>query len=245
MATITNGEAGSSVRSKINSTGVKLHKFDATTAPTTGDDSGDGYEVGSHWFDVTAGVLYACVDATLTAAVWKEVITATDLDALSTKAAPVLADSFVVIDSQDSDEAKTMKVSAVVRTLHGEVVELEVFAPATNVATGDGAAYVYLPAKVNGWDLSAVFIGHITAGTGTGTTTVQIRNHTDSQDMLSTRVTIDPTETTSLTAAAAVVDATHDDVATGDLIRIDVDAIPNGTAPKGLYVVMTFIPPAS
>tara|TARA_B110000285_G_scaffold201514_1_gene236202 strand:- start:911 stop:1483 length:573 start_codon:yes stop_codon:yes gene_type:complete len=47
-----------------------LNKVDATTAPTADDDSGDGYEVGSVWIDVTNNVAYTCVDATATSAVW-------------------------------------------------------------------------------------------------------------------------------------------------------------------------------
>lgn len=50
-----------------------LDKLDATTAPTVNDDSGDGYAVGSHWFDVAADKTYLCLDATVGAAVWKEV----------------------------------------------------------------------------------------------------------------------------------------------------------------------------
>lgn len=50
-----------------------LNKLDATTAPTTGDDSGDGYSVGSIWIDVTADRAYICADATSTAAVWLRV----------------------------------------------------------------------------------------------------------------------------------------------------------------------------
>ncbi len=49
-----------------------LTKRDATTAPTADDDTGDGYEVGSGWIDVTADKEYICLDATSTAAVWTE-----------------------------------------------------------------------------------------------------------------------------------------------------------------------------
>lgn len=45
----------------------------ATTAPTIGDDSGDGYEAGSLWVDTTGDVAYICVDPSLGTAVWKEV----------------------------------------------------------------------------------------------------------------------------------------------------------------------------
>lgn len=45
----------------------------ASVAPTAGDDSGDGYSVGSTWIDTTNDKGYVCVDATVAAAVWKEV----------------------------------------------------------------------------------------------------------------------------------------------------------------------------
>lgn len=48
-------------------------KVDATTAPTTTDDSGSSYEVGSVWVDVTNDKAYICLDATVSAAVWTEV----------------------------------------------------------------------------------------------------------------------------------------------------------------------------
>jgi hypothetical protein len=79
----------------------------------------------------------------------------------------------------------------------------------------------------------------ITAGT-TGTTDIQIHNVTQAADMLSTKITIDSAETGSDTAAAAaVIDTANDDVATNDVIRVDVDAI-STTAPKGLIVSLVF-----
>ena len=48
-----------------------LHKIDATADPTTGDDSGDGYAVGSIWVNTTSDDVFICQDATLTAAVWE------------------------------------------------------------------------------------------------------------------------------------------------------------------------------
>lgn len=51
----------------------RLDKFDATTAPTANDDSGDGYEVGSIWVDTTADDAYICLDNTSTAAVWAQI----------------------------------------------------------------------------------------------------------------------------------------------------------------------------
>ncbi len=43
----------------------------ATTNPTVNDDSGDGYDIASFWYNETTEVLYFCADPTLTAAVWK------------------------------------------------------------------------------------------------------------------------------------------------------------------------------
>lgn len=48
-----------------------LHRYDATSNPGTGDDSADGYSIGSLWHNVTADNLYVCMDATVGAAVWK------------------------------------------------------------------------------------------------------------------------------------------------------------------------------
>ena len=73
---------------------VKLNKLDATAAPTTGDDTGDGYAVGSLWVNVTADTSYICVDATSTAAVWLRIdnTTAGPLNKLDATAAPTTGD---------------------------------------------------------------------------------------------------------------------------------------------------------
>lgn len=55
-----------------SASGGPLNKFDATADPTTGDDTGDGYSVGSHWVNVTADKVFVCADATAAAAVWKD-----------------------------------------------------------------------------------------------------------------------------------------------------------------------------
>lgn len=52
--------------------GIKSN-LSASVAPTTGDDSGDGYAVGSVWIDTTADKAYFCLDATVAAAVWTEI----------------------------------------------------------------------------------------------------------------------------------------------------------------------------
>lgn len=118
-------------------------------------------------------------------------------------------------------------------------VGLIAFEFTTDVATGDGAHYFVVPSSMGGMDLVSVHAEVITAGT-TGTTDIQIHNLTQTADMLSTKITIDSGETGSDTAAAAaVIDTANDDVATNDVIRIDVDAV-STTAPKGLIVTLEF-----
>jgi hypothetical protein len=57
----------------INPAKIKGNKYDATTAPTGGDDSADGYAVGSVWVNVNTDKSYICLDASVNAAVWKEI----------------------------------------------------------------------------------------------------------------------------------------------------------------------------
>lgn len=48
------------------------NNYTATGAPGVGDDSADGYGVGSMWIDVSADDAYVCLDGTGGAAVWKK-----------------------------------------------------------------------------------------------------------------------------------------------------------------------------
>lgn len=109
-----------------------------------------------------------------------------------------------------------------------------------SITTGDGAFYYVVPSNLSGKNLVRVHARVITAGT-TGTTDIQIHNVTDAQDMLSTKLTIDSGETGSDTAATpAVINGSYDDVATNDLLRIDVDAV-STTAPEGLIITLEFV----
>jgi hypothetical protein len=121
-------------------------------------------------------------------------------------------------------------------------MQVALFAPGTDAATGDGKAYIHIPPKLNGWNLVYVHALNVTAGT-TGTQDIQIANVTDVVDMLSTKITIDSTEKGSDTAATApVIDTTKDDVATNDILRIDVDAVQT-TKGKGTIVTLGFQAP--
>src|SRR5262245_1510959 len=50
----------------------RLDNLTATASPTTGDDVGDGYSVGSMWIWSANGWVWVCTSAAAGAAVWKE-----------------------------------------------------------------------------------------------------------------------------------------------------------------------------
>jgi hypothetical protein len=94
---------------------------------------------------------------------------------------------------------------------------------------------------MNGMNLieAAAFVSTVSSS---GSPSVAIYNLTQTADMLTTNITIDANEYTSYTATTPpVIDPNNDDVATGDILRIDVDAA--GTGTKGLGVLLTFETP--
>lgn len=105
----------------------------------------------------------------------------------------------------------------------------------TDVSTGDGQYYFMIPQALNGMNLVRAIARVVTAGT-TNATTIDIFNVTDSVDMLSTAISIASGGTL---ATAGTVNTSTDDVATNDLIRIDVTSV-STTKPKGLIVEMEF-----
>lgn len=120
---------------------------------------------------------------------------------------------------------------------------IEVFGPTTDIATGDGKKYLPITEILNNYNVIAVYAEVITAGT-TGTTDIQIARIRGGTpvDILSTKLTIDSGETSSRTAATPVViNTANDDLATGDKLRIDVDA-KSTTAPKGLIISFVCAP---
>ncbi len=120
-------------------------------------------------------------------------------------------------------------------------IEVKAFDDATVITTGDGKIIFMIPTALGGCDLTAA-ASFVTTVSSSGLPTVQIRNVTQAADMLTTKITIDVSEFTSYTAATPpVIDTGNDDVATGDLIAIDVDVA--GTGAKGLGVVLTFTLP--
>ncbi len=122
-------------------------------------------------------------------------------------------------------------------------IELKIMDDATVVTTGEGKLIFCIPAALNTYKLTAAQ-AFVTTVSSSGLPGVGIRSVTGSYEMLTTNITIDASEFTSYTAAtAAVIDtaSSHDVVATGDLIAVDVDVA--GTGAKGLGVILTFTLP--
>ena len=118
------------------------------------------------------------------------------------------------------------------------MIQVKVCDDATELTTGDGKIIFMIPEEMNGMNLVKAH-AMVSTVSSSGTPTIQIRNVTDSADMLSTRITIGASEYTSYTAATApVIDTSKDDVATGDRIAIDVDSA--GSGAKGLTIFLAF-----
>jgi len=137
-----------------------------------------------------------------------------------------------------TDTQRAITPDGLANSNYGEMVfGMLVEAGATTLGTGDAlnGNYFRIPETCNGWDIVAVAAQVFTVGS-TGTATMQLRNVTDSVDVLSTKLTIDSGEKDSSTAATpAVINTSNDSVATADQFTWDVDGVHSVTAPKGLY----------
>lgn len=134
-----------------------------------------------------------------------------------------------------SDRSNYLKISSSTTFERGYCIS--VVSSDQDVATGDGNEAFTIPSALNGLSLSTVIASVHTKGI-TGTTDVQVRRRRAGvdADMLSTKVTIGD----EYYAADGVVNSGNAEVATGDQIYIDVDAVHSGTAPTGLSVTVVF-----
>ena len=109
---------------------------------------------------------------------------------------------------------------------------------ATALTAGNGKFYFHVPSTLNGFDIVDVHAEVISAPAGS-TIIIQLHNLTATADILSTLLTIDASETGSDTAAtAAVISGSEDDLATNDVIAVDIDQIGSSTAGSGLLVTL-------
>lgn len=248
------------------------NNYAATTDPGVNDDvdqtAPGPYSVGSTWVNLTLNTAFICVDSTNAAAVWNQIdasgtgpnnnyvaTTNPTIDDDLNQSSPgpysvgskwvnvTLDTSYICVDNTDGAAVWNQIDAAGGGAAVSQYFSIVSFDYTTDNAIGNGAGYFHIPPDLNGMDLTYVHAEVITAGV-TGTLDIQIHNVTDAVDMLSTKITIDTTETGSDTAATpAVIDTTNDDVATNDLIRVDVDAIHTGTAAKGLLLTLGFETP--
>lgn len=199
----------------INGTEFILDADGDTSITADTDDQIDIAVSGADDFKITANTFTALSGSSI----------ATNTVAETTAASGVTVDGCLIKDGIAKGE---------------KAVVIQVEDGGTNLSTGDGKAYITIPSQLTGYNLTAVHARVITAPTGAALS-IMIHNLTDAQDMLSTALTIDATETGSDTAAtAAVIDTTKDDVVTNDCIRIDIDQVGSTVAGKGLIIRMEF-----
>lgn len=116
--------------------------------------------------------------------------------------------------------------------------------PASVVVTGDGQMFYTVPASLAGFTITSVNSSVPGAVSSSGAPTIQLARVRAGTpvDVLSTKSTIDATESSSYTAAIpSVVNTSNDDLTTGDFLRVDVDVA--GTGAKGLQVIIGLLGP--
>lgn len=140
----------------------------------------------------------------------------------------VIEENVILFNFPDSEETEVKEVCF-------NIVDAD-----TAVSTGDGVIAYTVPSFLNGYNLVNVVCSVYSQGV-TGTTDVQFRRVRSGtpQDMLSTKITL----AAEYYASDEGINGTYDDVATGDQIYPDVDAVHSGTAPNGLSCVLEFQKP--
>ncbi len=116
------------------------------------------------------------------------------------------------------------------------------FAASQTISTGNGQLGFVVPADMDGMDIVdcvATFTGSV--GTVTNIE-IQIRRVRggSATDVLSTKLTIDATEWSSIDATTPHgINGGSDDLLEGDVIFVDIDAVGSGSAGEGLSVSIT------
>lgn len=128
-----------SVFSSLDSA-IKKNNYAATAAPTTGDDTADGYTVGSRWIDVTNDRAYVAVDVTLGAAVWKEISVPATITTAITFSSTVAINSTLIV-THTSDPAVRIKSTEASGAGSGGALRLEENDGAA-MASGDRLGYL-------------------------------------------------------------------------------------------------------
>lgn len=93
------------------------NNFTATSNPAVTNDSSGGFAAGSRWLNTITGVMWHCVDASVGAAVWSDILDGSSGDVISSKATPVGADKTLLFDSAAADAPVTSTLTQVIDAL--------------------------------------------------------------------------------------------------------------------------------
>jgi len=162
------------------------------------------------------------------------------VSAASTSASGVAELATTAETDTGTDAARVVTPDGLAGSVHGiKHIAFTIANASTTPATGDGQAHFVIPAGLNGMNVVAV-MGVVTTVSSSGTPTFALRRERSGSavDVLSTNVTIDANEKTSSTAATpAVINASNDDLATADILYVDLDTV--GTGAKGHQLVVS------
>jgi hypothetical protein len=140
-----------------------------------------------------------------------------------------------------TDATRAVTPDGLAGSIHGtKVISIAPFQSDTAVEVGNGLVAIPITAEWNGFDVVDVTAFVHDKGV-TGTTDVQIRRRRAGADVdiLSTKVTIGD----EWYVSDGVINTSNDDLQTGDVLYVDVDAIHSGTAPNGLTVAISIRKP--
>ena len=119
-------------------------------------------------------------------------------------------------------------------------IQKDLISYGSSVTTGSGRGFFHIGQSVAGKKLTYINATTITAGTGGGSTQIQLYNVTTGFTMLSTKIIIESGKTSShLSSIQYVISDSRATVSKNDLIRVDIDANTD-TVPKGLILTLGF-----
>jgi len=245
--------------------GNLLHKYDGTTAPTVNEDSGDGYGVGSNWYDITNDKAYVCLDATTGAAVWTET-TAGAAGGEANTASNVGTGGVGVFKQKTGVDLEFKKINAgsskitITDDTGNDEVDIDVSEGDIDLSNCDNSTAEFISANNHPEAIGVACSDEssdLTTGTAKATfrmpfamTLTEVRANVNTAPagstiivdinesgttVLSTKITIDASEKTSETAANAPV-ISDSSLADDAEITIDIDQVGSSTAGKGLKV---------
>lgn len=164
----------------------------------------------------------------------------TDLTALTT---PADGDLLLINDVSEAlpiNQSKkiaasvlsTFFTSAIYAEIDVKYSTIIVLSPLMACVVGDDHIQFPIPASLDGWVLTGIK-GYVNTAGSTGTMTVQIENVTQEEDMLSTLLTF--ASGAAVDNGSAEIDATKNDVSSGNIISVNIDTI-HTTPAMGLFI---------